>query len=148
MQLDASQMQRCRDLIIAAAHCQDGRNLSAFAACFAADGVLIRLGGEPIVGPAAIEAAYRARDPQRITQHLLMNQRVEGLSASPAGALRARVCSKVLLWTSHESQALSAKGRPADPLQQIGEFDDELIEQQGHWKIAKREAKFLIFHAF
>jgi ketosteroid isomerase-like protein len=148
IQLDATQTQRCRDLIIAAAHYQDSRDLSAFAACFATDGVLVRPGGEAIIGPDAIEAAYRARDPQRITQHLLMNQRVESLSASPAGALRARVHSKVLLWTSHESQALSAKGRPADPLQQIGEFDDELIEQQGQWKIAKREAKFLLFQAF
>jgi hypothetical protein len=148
MPLDGAQAQRCRDLIVLAAHYQDTRDLNAFSTCFAADGVLVRPGGEPIVGPAAIEAAYLARDPQRITQHLLMNQRVESLSASPAGALRARVHSKVLLWTSHESQALSAKGRPADPLQQIGEFDDELIEQQGQWKIAKREAKFLLFQAF
>ena len=73
MQLDATQTQRCRDLIIAAAHYQDSRDLSAFAACFATDGVLVRPGGEPIIGPDAIEAAYRARDPQRITQHLLMN---------------------------------------------------------------------------
>ena len=45
MPLDAAQAQRCRDLIVLAAHYQDTRDLNAFSACFAADGVCIRLDG-------------------------------------------------------------------------------------------------------
>lgn len=143
--LDLRQAQECRDLIIQAAHLQDSRDLAGFAACFAPDGMLVRPGGEPLAGPSAIEAAYRARDPQRITQHLVMNQRVEAFEPSPSGALQARVHSKVLLWSSHESKELTPKGRQAEPLQQIGEFEDTLICQAGQWRIAERRASFVLF---
>jgi SnoaL-like domain len=143
--LTLSQAQQCRDLIILAAHLQDSRDLAAFAACFAQDGVLVRPGGEPLSGPAAIEAAYRARDPQRITQHLVMNQRVESLGRDASGALQARVHSKVLLWSSHDSQELTPKGRQADPIQQIGEFEDTLICREDQWRIGKRRASFVLF---
>jgi hypothetical protein len=147
-QLDAQQAQQCRDLVVRAAHLQDSRDLAGFAACFAAEGQLIRPSGEALVGPQAIEAAYRARDPQRITQHLLMNQIVEALAHDASGAARARVRSKVLLWSSHDSQELTPKGRRADALQQVGEFDDELVVQNAAWRIACRRASFLLFQAF
>lgn len=146
--LDAAQAQSCKDLVIQAAHLLDNRDLSGFAACFAENGVLVRPGGEPLTGPAAIEAAYKARDPQRITQHLLMNQRVEAAPLDASGAISARVHSKVLLWSSHDSRELTPKGRQADPLQQIGEFDDVLILQGSTWRIARRQASFLLFQAF
>jgi uncharacterized protein (TIGR02246 family) len=146
--LTLSQAQQCRDLIILAAHLQDSRDLAAFAACFAPDGVLVRPSGEPLKGLAAIEAAYRARDPQRITQHLVMNQRVEALDPDASGALKARVHSKVLLWSSHDSKELTPKGRQADPTQQIGEFEDILVFHGPSWRIARRQASFLLFQAF
>jgi hypothetical protein len=141
--LAAWQAQRCKDLIIEAAHRLDSRDLAGFAACFADKGVLVRPGGEPLVGPAAIEATYRSRDPLRITQHLVLNQRV----ALAADGLSAQVWSKVLLWTSHDSSPLTPKGREADRQQQIGEFDDLLILQGSTWRIARRQASFLLFQA-
>jgi uncharacterized protein (TIGR02246 family) len=146
--LDSLQAQACRDLIVEAAHCLDSRDWAAFAECFAEDGVLIRPGGEPIRSRQEIEAVYRSRDPQRITQHLLLNQRVQPIHQKSGNELRAHVHSKVLLWTSHDSQALTAKGRAADPQQQIGEFQDELVYIAGQWKITQRQASFLLFQAF
>lgn len=146
--LNAEQAQQCRDLVVLAAHLQDSRDLAGFAACFASHGRLLRPTGEVLIGPAAIEAAYRARDPQRITQHLVMNQRVEAMPADARGALQARVHSKVLLWSSHDSQELTPKGRRADALQQIGEFDDVLAWEDGGWRIVQRQASFLLFQAF
>ena len=143
--LDPEQAQQCRDLIVFAAHLQDSRDLARFAACFASHGQLVRPNGEALVGPQAIEAAYRARDPQRITQHLVMNQLVQALPPDASGALRARVRSKVLLWSSHDSRELTPKGRLADALQQIGEFDDELLRQGDAWRIARRQASFSMF---
>lgn len=131
----------CRDVVLAAADAVDGRDYAAFAALFAADGALTRPDGREMRGRAAIEAAYAARDPDRLTRHLLSNQRVH----VDVAAGTAQVASTVQLWTGKHSDAATSRGRPADAAQQIGEFRDQLVKTDEGWRIARREAWFMLF---
>ncbi len=142
--LELLQAERdCRELVLAAADAVDSRDYAAFAALFATDGVLLRPDGSQMQGRDAIEAAYVARDPDRLTQHLLSNQRIKvNLEAGTA-----QVASTVQLWTGRYSDAATPRGRPADAMQQIGEFRDQLVKTDEGWRIAQREAWFTLFKA-
>lgn len=131
----------CQAVVLAAAGAVDGRDHAAFAALFAQDGVLLRPDGSEMRGRAAIEAAYAVRDPDRLTRHLLSNQRVQ----VDLNAGTAQVASTVQLWTGKHSDAVTPRGRPADALQQIGEFRDQLVKTDEGWRLARREAWFTLF---
>ncbi len=135
----------CREVVLAAADAVDGRDYAAFAALFATDGALIRPDGSEMRGRAAIEAAYAARDPDRLTRHLLSNQRVQVDLDLALSAGTAKVASTVQLWTGKHSDAVTPRGRPADAVQQIGEFRDQLLKTDEGWRIARREAWFTLF---
>ncbi len=131
----------CRDLVLAAADAVDGRDFLAFADLFEMRGVLVRPDGTELVGRPAIVAAYAARDPERLTRHLVSNQRVRvDLAAGTAQA----ACT-VLLWSGRHSDALTPRGRPADALQQVGEIRDLLAKSPEGWRIRRREAWFTLF---
>ena len=131
----------CRDLVLAAADAVDGRDFLAFADLFEMRGVLVRPDGTELVGRPAIVAAYAARDPERLTRHLVSNQRVRvDLVAGTAQA----ACT-VLLWSGRHSDAVTPRGRPADALQQVGEIRDLLAKTPEGWRIRRREAWFTLF---
>ena len=135
--------QACRDLVLAAADAVDGRQFTALAALFDTDGVLVRPDGVELRGRDAIVAAYAARDPDRLTRHLVCNQRV----AVDLAAGTARASCAVLLWSGKHSDATTARGRPADPVQQVGEIHDQLARTPEGWRIRRREAWFTLFQA-
>ena len=81
-----------------------------------------------------------ARDPDRLTRHLITNQEVE-LGAD--GEARS-VCS-VLLWSGRRTDTPSPRGRPADALQQVGTLDDRLRLTPEGWRIARRHASFELY---
>ncbi len=131
----------CRDLVLAAAEAVDGRDFLAFADLFEVRGVLVRPDGTELVGRPAIVAAYAARDPERLTRHLVSNQRVRvDLATGTAQA----ACS-VLLWSGRHSDAATPRGRPADVQQQVGEIRDLLAKTPEGWRIRRREAWFTLF---
>jgi len=131
----------CRDLVLAAADAVDGRDFLAFADLCELRGVLVRPDGTELVGRPAIVAAYAARDPGRLTRHLVSNQRVRvDLAAGTAQA----ACS-VLLWSGRHSDAATPRGRPADAQQQVGEIRDLLAKTPEGWRIRRREAWFTLF---
>jgi hypothetical protein len=131
----------CRDLVLAAADAVDGRDFLAFADLFEVRGVLVRPDGTELVGRPAIVAAYAARDPERLTRHLVSNQRVRvDLAAGTAQA----ACT-VLLWSGRHSDATTPRGRPADAQQQVGEIRDLLVKTPEGWRIRRREAWFTLF---
>ncbi|UUX94517.1 nuclear transport factor 2 family protein [Aquabacterium sp. J223] len=129
----------CRRLVLDAAAAVDGGRPEAFAALFCEDGVLQRPGGQPLVGRAAIAAAYASRAPDRMTCHIVTNSRVELL-----GDGEARVASSVLLWTGSRADAEGAQGRPATA-QVLGEFDDRLRLTAEGWRFAHRSARFVLY---
>ncbi|MGI9218862.1 MAG: nuclear transport factor 2 family protein [Hydrogenophaga sp.] len=133
----------CRDLVLAAADAVDSRDFLAFADLFEMRGVLVRPDGTELVGRPAIVAAYAARDPERLTRHLVSNQRVRvDLAAGTAQA----ACT-VLLWSGRHSDASTPRGRPADALQQVGEIRDLLAKTPEGWRIRRREAWFTLFRS-
>lgn len=135
--------QACRDLVLAAADAVDGGDYPALAALFEADGVLVRPDGTELQGHAAIIAAYTARSPDRLTRHLVCNQRVQvDLAAGTAEA----ACT-ILLWSGHRSDPSTPRGRPADPVQQVGEIRDRMAFTPHGWRIRRREAWFTLFDA-
>lgn len=131
--------QACQDTVVATARAVDAQDYAALAQLFTPDGTLVRPGGQAAQGRAAIAAAYAARDPDRMTQHLLSNFLVE-----PLGPDRARARCAVLLWTSRHSLEGGPKGRAADAAQLLGEFEDELVCTPEGWRIRRREARFLM----
>ncbi len=135
--------QACRDLVLAAAEAVDGRHFTALAALFDTEGVLVRPDGVELRGRDAIVAAYTSRDPDRLTRHLVSNQRVTVDLA--AGTARA-ICA-VLLWSGRHSDTAALRGRPADPVQQVGEIHDLLAKTPEGWRIRRREAWFTLYQA-
>jgi hypothetical protein len=132
--------QACRDLVVQAAAFTDGQDHAAFAALFAEEGVLVRPGAQPLHGRAAIVASYASRPSGRLTRHLISNSLVTLESAT-----QARATSAVLLWSGAMSDAAGPFGRPAHARQVVGEFDDRFVHTPQGWRIARREARFLLF---
>ncbi len=132
--------QACRDLVMKAGACTDAQDHEGFAACFAEDGELVRPGAQPLRGHEAIITSYRARPPERITRHLVTNTRVE--LDSPT---EARAFSLVLLWSGVSTDEAGPFGRPAQARQALGEFDDRFVLTEAGWRIARREARFVLF---
>lgn len=132
--------QACRDLVLAAAEAVDGRDFLALAAMFEPKGVLVRPDGVELSGRDAIVAAYAARDPDRLTRHLICNQR----TSVDLAAGTARATCTVLLWSGRHSDAATLRGRPADPVQQVGEIRDLLVRTPDGWRIGRREAWFTL----
>lgn len=131
----------CRAVVVQAAQAVDSGNFHDFAALFLPDGMLVRPDGSTLLGRDAIVSAYQARDPDRLTQHLVCNQQVEVNEV--AGTASARC--KVLLWSGRHSAAQTPKGRLADAMVQVGEMVDELSLTPDGWRIRSRNAKFVLY---
>jgi SnoaL-like domain len=129
----------CSRLVLLAADHADHHRAAEFAALFAADAVLTRPNAEPLHGREAIREAYAQRPAQRITRHIVTNTRVEVLSA-----VDARASSVVLLWSGSMQDDPGPRGRPAQPGQVLGEFEDRFTLTLEGWRIASRQASFLL----
>jgi len=129
----------CRELVLRAAAHADANEPDRLADLFADDGVLTRPNAEPLHGRDAIRQAYAQRPADRITRHLVTNTRVDVESST-----RARAHSYVLLWAASAADAAGPQGRPAQPRQLVGEFDDRFSLTPQGWRIAQREARFVL----
>ncbi|HSV47291.1 MAG TPA: nuclear transport factor 2 family protein [Ramlibacter sp.] len=128
----------CQKLVFEAAARADANDAAGLAALFAQDAVLVRPDSQLLTGREAIQAAYAARPAGRITRHLVTNVRVEVASPTAASAV-----SYVLLAAGSESDASGPQGRPM-PRLVVGEFHDRFSLIDGDWRIARREARFLL----
>lgn len=132
--------QACRQQVLLTAKTVDAQDYAAFAGLFTPQGILVRPDGTRLQGRAAIEAAYRQRGPDRLTRHLISNHLVTVHDAEHASSICA-----VLLWTGNDKDDAGPKGRPADPMQLVGEFVDELVMTDEGWRIAQRQARFNLY---
>ena len=135
--------QACRALVFAAADAIDGGDYHALVQLFDTDAELVRPDGVVLRGHAAILAAYAARNPDRLTRHLVSNQLVE----VDLAAGTARAACTILLWSGRHSDVQSPRGRPADPLQQVGEIRDLCALTPSGWRIRRRQAWFTLVQA-
>ena len=131
----------CRTLVQTGADAVDAGDAAGFAALFTPDGVLVRPDGSQLQGPTAIAQAYAARDPDRLTQHLLCNHQVEVDIAQGRAVSRC----KVLLWSGRHSAVPGKQGRPAEGPVQVGAFLDTLRQTPDGWRIHNRHAHFILY---
>jgi uncharacterized protein (TIGR02246 family) len=131
----------CRALVLRGAEAADSGDAVGFAALFLVDGEMVRPDGSVLQGRATIAQTYAARDPDRLTQHLISNHTVEVDEATGTALSRC----KVLLWSSRHSAEHSPKGRPADAMTQVGEFVDALQRTPEGWRIRHRRAHFILY---
>jgi ketosteroid isomerase-like protein len=141
--LDAQQIllieHACSKLILRVAAFADAGHATRLAALFTTDGVLVRPSAAPVEGRQAIEASYAERPTNRITRHLITNTLVDVESAS-----RAQAVSLVLLWSASADDEPDLRGRRTRGPQVVGEFHDTLALTDEGWRIARREARFLM----
>jgi uncharacterized protein (TIGR02246 family) len=134
--------QACRELVLRAAQCVDAHDAAGLAALFEPDGVLRRPGGPPLDGRAAIESAYAQRPRERITRHLVTNTVIDVESPT-----RATARSHVLLWAGSSEDANGPQGRPLRGPQLLGEFEDRCVLSDEGWRLASRDASFVLHDA-
>ena len=143
MSLEALLAEReVRALVLASARLVDAQDWAGFACLFAPDAELTRPDGTRLEGRPAILAAYAARDPERLTQHVLSNHEVSLVSAR-----QAQSRCLVMLWSGRRSDAASPRGRPADAAHQLGEFVDRVVLTAEGWRIQQRLARFMFHRA-
>ncbi len=131
--------QACQRIVLMTAYAVDEQDYAGLARLFTPDGILVRPDGSRLEGRAAITAVYAARDPDRLTRHLISNHLVDVHDAGRASSRCA-----VQLWTGRHQDAVTPKGRPADPLQLVGEFIDELVLTAEGWRIRQRQGLFTL----
>ncbi len=129
----------CRTLVLRVAACADAHEPAQLAAWFTDDATLVRPNAQPLQGREAIGQAYAQRPAGRITRHLVTQTLVEVESAAVA---HAHSC--VLLWAGSLADEPGPQGRPAQPRQVLGEFDDRCELTPAGWRIARRDARFVL----
>ena len=126
---DALLIERiCERLVIDSARFNDERQWAALAGLYTADGAVVRPNGQRLEGRAAIEAAYAAGSPDRVTRHLCTNLRVD-----VDGPDAAHATTTVLIVAGTQS------GDP-EVTSRVGEFADRFERTGEGWKIAERRA--------
>ncbi|MBI5090676.1 MAG: nuclear transport factor 2 family protein [Actinobacteria bacterium] len=130
----------CERVVVATAVCNDQRDWAGLAQQYTPDGVVVRPNGQRVDGRAAIEAAYGAGPPERVTRHLCSNMRVE-----VDGPDSARVETVVLIVSGTRSDDPDATFGVLPSLRHsVGEFADRLVRTDEGWKIAERHARIVM----
>lgn len=129
----------CARLVLESAAANDRGDYEAFAALFTANGVLHRPAGAPLRGAEEIVASYASRPSDRITRHVCSNILVEVESQQCARGL-----TYVLLYAADGSQPANQFGVRCDPRVLVGELDDVFERTHEGWRIAERNARFVM----
>ena len=126
----------CERVVIDSATCNDRREFSALAALYTVDGVVVRPNGQRLEGRAAIEEAYAAGPPDRVTRHLCTNVRVD-----VDGPDAARATTAVLIVSGRRADDPDVSfGVVPSERHLVGEFADRLVRTDEGWRIAERRA--------
>ena len=126
---DALLIERaCERVVIDSARCNDERRWAQLANLYTPTGVVVRPNGQRLEGREAIEAAYAAGSPDRVTRHLCTNLRVE-----VDGPDAAHATTTVLI-------VAGTRSGDSDTTYRVGEFADRFERTAEGWKIAERRA--------
>jgi hypothetical protein len=120
----------CERLVLDFAYYSDHREYESLAQLFAADGIMKRPSGDPIVGREAILQAYRARPAGRMTRHVCSNIRITVESAD-----RARGLTYAVVYSASGDEKAEER---------IGEFEDQFVRTSEGWRFAARQARFVM----
>ena len=126
---DVTHVERvCERLIVDSARYNDLREWAALAALYTPTGVVVRPNGQRLEGREAIEAAYAAGSPDRVTRHLCTNVRVD-----VDGPDAAHATTTVLI-------VAGTRTDDPDVTFRVGEFADRFERTDEGWRIAERRA--------
>lgn len=129
----------CRQLALRFTALSDRQEWRAACALLTDDAIFARPTDpdNPLVGRKAIQAAFEARPPTRITRHICTNLVTTARSESQVfGQLYA------LLYMGDKSNDNNSV-IVADDKQLIGEFEDDYVRTENGWRIAKRVGKII-----
>lgn len=129
--------QACSELVLKAAAAVDAQDYDTLVALFTPDAQLQRPGGVVLRGRDEILQAYRSKDPQRMTCHVITNHLVTLTDVD-----RAESRCKVMLYASDQRRVATFQGRQADSEQLLGVIVDALIRTDAGWQIQNRQAGF------
>jgi hypothetical protein len=130
----------CERLIVDSATYNDRRDWASLAALYTTDGVVVRPNGQRLEGRAAIEAAYAAGSPDRVTRHLCANLRVDIDSVESAHATTVVL---IVSGTRSDDPDVTFGIVPNDR-QVVGEFADRFARTEEGWRIAERRASLVM----
>lgn len=138
--IQAAHEQAIHALIVRVGWAIDHGDMDALESCLHPEVSFVRPDGQVLKGPKAVRDAYARRDPDRLTRHLLSNMHLRWSSPD-----RVEAHASVLLWTGRQSDQATVSGRPADPVQKLGEHRDVLALQDGRWWLLRRQSEFVFF---
>lgn len=138
--IQAAHEQAIQALIVRANWAIDHGDMDALISCLHPDVTFVRPDGQVLQGPQSVRDAYARRDPERITRHLLSNVQLRWTSHDQVVAN-----ATVLLWSGRQSDEMTTSGRPADPVQKLGEHHDVLALKDGRWWLLRRQSEFVFF---
>ena len=131
--LEALLIERaCERVVIDSARCNDERQWAELANLYTLAGVVVRPNGQRLEGREAIEAAYAAGSPDRVTRHLCTNLRVD-----VDGPDAAHSTTTVLI-------VAGTRSGDSDVTYRVGEFADRFERTDEGWRIAERRASVLM----
>jgi len=126
----------CARLVVDSATCNDRREWAKLAALYTPDGVVVRPNAQRLEGRAAIEAAYAAGPPDRVTHHLCTNVTVD-----VDGPDRAHATTTVLIVSGTRTDDPNVTfGVVPNERHLVGEFADRFERTDEGWRIAERSA--------
>jgi uncharacterized protein (TIGR02246 family) len=120
----------CERLVLDFAYYSDHQEYESLSKLFAADGIMKRPNGDPIVGREAILQAYRARPAGRMTRHVCSNIRITVESPD-----RARGFTYAVVFSATGDEKAEER---------IGEFEDQFVRRDEGWRFASRQARFVM----
>ena len=125
----------CEALGIEYAEIVDTKDFARLREVFAEDATFVMPSapGQPIRGIDNIIAAFAARPRNRLTHHLVTNTRIR--VETPDTAVGT---SRVLLYTTDESEPVTPEGRKAAPKQMMGTYYDRFVRTKNGWRFSER----------
>jgi hypothetical protein len=134
---DVIQIERdCERLIVESARFNDLREWAALAGLYTPTGVVVRPNGQRLEGREAIESAYAAGSPDRVTRHLCTNVRVD---VDGPNAAHATTTVLIVAGTRSDDPDVTF-GIVPNEHHTVGEFADRFERTDEGWRIAERRA--------
>ena len=130
----------CERLVIDSARFNDERQWAALAGLYTSDGVVVRPNGQRLEGREAIEAAYAAGSPERVTRHLCTNLRVD---VDDADSAHATTTVLIVAGTRSDDSDVTF-GIVPNEHHAVGEFADRFERTEEGWRIAERRASLFM----
>ena len=134
---DVIQIERdCERLIVESARFNDLREWAALAGPYTPTGVVVRPNGQRLEGREAIESAYAAGSPDRVTRHLCTNVRVD---VDGPNAAHATTTVLIVAGTRSDDPDVTF-GIVPNEHHTVGEFADRFERTDEGWRIAEWRA--------